>query len=404
MYRCDIAIIGGGASALAAAVEAARLGASVFILERLPRVGKKILVTGNGRCNLSNQRISIGDYSGSVDVSYVFDRFGDTVPFFASLGLYTRSDAEGRLYPISGSASSVLDALRLECEKLGVCEICNYCAVSVQKTDDGFIVLSSDGAKVQASRLIFAFGGKAAPELGTDGSSFSLVKPYEISCVPLRPALAPVKCASPLLRSVKGLRALSSVRAYSGGKLIGESRGEIQFGDGTLSGICVFELAHLMPDELCFDFLPEFRAEEVFKMLSDIRSIRGSVSLEDAFSGVLNKRLAQFFIKKCLTHSLGELASTLTGNELRALSDEIKNCRLPVCGSDYNKAQATLGGVAGSELSSSLELKKLPGAYVCGEAADVLGRCGGYNLHWAWSSGRCAGYSAAKSLGGGNNA
>jgi hypothetical protein len=404
MYRCDIAIIGGGASALAAAVEAARLGASVFVFERLARVGKKILVTGNGRCNLSNRSIAGEDYFGSVDPMPIFERFGDCVSFFASLGLYTRADAEGRLYPISGSASSVLDALRLECEKLGVCEICNYRAESLEKTQDGFLISSSDNVKALAKRVILAFGGKAAPELGTDGSAFSLIKPFGLACAPLRPALAPIKCPSPLLRSVKGLRAAAAVTAFSGGKPVGESRGEIQLGDGAVSGICVFELAHLAPDELSIDFMAEFSQQQLFGILSQLRSVRGSVTLEDAFSGLLNKRLAQFFIKKRLSLPLGELASALSDDELRALADEIKSCRLEVCGSDYGKAQATLGGVAAGELSPSLELKKLPGAYLCGEAADVLGRCGGYNLHWAWSSGRCAGYSAALSLGGQNDA
>lgn len=404
MYRCDIAIIGGGASALAAAVEAARLGVSVFILERLPRVGKKLLVTGNGRCNLSNASITDKDYFGSVATEPVFRRFGDTLPFFASLGLYTRADSEGRLYPISGSASSVLDALRLECEKLGVCEICNYRAESVTKAGADFIVTSYEGVKTQAARVIFAFGGKAAPDLGTDGSAFSLIKASGAVCAPLSPALAPIKCSSPLLRSVKGLRAAAAVKVYCGSRLVGESCGELQFGDGAVSGICVFELAHLAPDMLSLDFMPEFSSDELFSILCELRAVRAQASLDDALSGLINKRLAQFFIKKCLSRPLGDLASDLSDAELLALSEEMKACRLEAIGSDYDKAQATLGGVAGSELTPELELKKLPGAYVCGEAADVLGRCGGYNLQWAWSSGRCVGYSAAKSLGGGNNA
>lgn len=398
MYYCDIAVIGGGASALAAAIEAACGGAFVYILERLGRVGKKLLVTGNGRCNLSNENAAAESFMGDAAlIAPVLERFGDAKEFFASMGLYTRADSEGRVYPMSNAASAVLDALRLECARLGAAELCDFEAVSIEG-GDAFIITAADGRKVQARKLILAFGGKAAPKLGTDGSAFKLLKPHGITYAPLSPALSPLKCSAPELRSLKGLRAAAAVKAYGGGAYLAESRGEVQFGDGALSGICVFDMAAYAPDELSLDLMPEYSADEVYNILTNIVSCRADASAEDAFTGLFHKRVAQCLIRRVSRIPLTAPCGEIYPEVLRELAATIKDWRFPVGGGDWEKAQVTRGGIAASELSPSLELKKLPGAYACGEAVDVLGPCGGYNLHWAWASGRMAGRSALENL------
>ena len=313
------------------------------------------------------------------------------------MGLYTRTDSEGRVYPMSNTASAVLDALRLECARLGAAELCDFEAVSIDK-GEAFIITAADGRKVQARQLIFAAGGKAAPKLGTDGSAFRLLKSCGVSVTELSPALSPLKCSAGELRTLKGLRAAAAVKAYRGDKLLAESRGEVQFGDGALSGICVFDTAAYSPDELALDLMPEYSSDEVFDILNNIVSCRSDAAVEDAFTGLFHKRVAQCLIRRVSKIPLTVPRSELHDDVLRKLAVTIKDWRFPAGGGDWEKAQATLGGIAVSELTAALELKKLPGAYACGEAVDVLGPCGGYNLHWAWASGRMAGRGALEGL------
>ncbi len=398
MYYCDIAIVGGGASALAAAIEGARCGASVYILERLDRVGKKILVSGNGRCNLGNDNASAGSYIGCTRLAdAVLSAFGDTRDFFFSLGLHIRADSEGRLYPASNSASSVLDALRLECSRLGVVELCQFKVERISQ-GSGFMLFSEDGRRVQARRVIFAFGGKAAPKLGTDGCGFSLLGSFGIEYSPLFPALSPLGCKAPELRSLKGLRAACRVTALRAGRAVAESSGEIQFGDGALSGICIFDLAAHAPDTVSINLLPELTPDAAEALFSHILRVRAGAPLEDAFTGVFNRRLAQCLLRRAGYSRLSDPAADGGETLARSLAEISLNFVFSVAPSSWDRAQVSRGGVRESELTHDLELKKLPKAYVCGEAVDILGPCGGYNLHWAWSSGRCAGHNAAKTL------
>ncbi|MBR6521152.1 MAG: aminoacetone oxidase family FAD-binding enzyme [Oscillospiraceae bacterium] len=398
MYYCDIAIIGGGASALAAAIEAARGGAFVYILEKLPRVGKKLLVTGNGRCNLSNLSANTQSFCGDTRIiAPALDKFGEIVEFFESLGLYTRADNEGRLYPMSNAATAVLDALRLECTRLGATELCDFEAVSIEK-DEFFRISAADGRKVQAKKIIFACGGKAAPKQGTDGSAFKLLKPFGIKITHLSPALSPLACSAQELRALKGLRAQAAVHAYKNGDLVAQSKGEVQFGENALSGICVFDLAAFTPDELSLDLMPEYTEDDIFNILTDIISRREYATAEDAFTGLFNKRIAQCLLRRVSKLPFNAPCSEIYPDVLHDLASIIKDWRFPVGDGDWDKAQVTCGGIAADELTPELELRRLPDAYACGEALDVHGPCGGFNLHWAWASGRQAASSALAGL------
>ena len=397
MKQNNVLIIGGGASGLAAAIVAARSGAAVTLLEKNDRVGKKLLLTGNGRCNLGNLNASPASYQGDPALlDAVLSAFGDTEAFFASLGVLCRPDEAGRLYPASNAASAVLDALRLECARLGVETVCGFRAASLRREAGGFLLTAEDGRKLRTERVILAFGGKAAPKLGTDGSAFSLLTPFGVSPTRLLPALCPLRCAAPELRALKGLRAAARVRAFRGGRFVGESRGEVQFGDGALSGICVFDLAAAEPDELRLDLLPELTEAEAGVRIRAALRLRSAAPLEDGLTGLFHKRLGLLLLKRAASVPLFSPCSALSEAETEKLTRLAKSLSFPVSGGDWEKAQTTRGGIPAEVLTEALELRRLPGVFLCGEAVDVSAPCGGYNLNWAWASGRMAAAAAVE--------
>lgn len=399
MQKTDIAIIGGGASGLAAAVEAGRMGGgySICIVERLPRVGKKLLATGNGRCNLGNINATAESYMGGRDlISSVLSHSGDTINFFRELGLHVRADTEGRLYPMSNSAASVLDSLRLRARSLGISEVCGFRVTELDKMEEGFILTSETGAKISAKRVIFAAGGSAAPQMGTDGSAFELLRKLGHSTSVLKPALAPLFCTSKELKSLKGVRINAKAAALCKGEFLGAETGEIQFTDDYISGICVFDLAALEPDELSVDLLPEHSIEQTNELINELADKRAGAVWEELLTGLFPKRVGQALLKRCGIAFMNPI--TNNSPDLSRLVGLIKDWRFKVSSPGMEKAQATLGGIPAGELTCCLESKMVPGIYIAGEAVDVLGPCGGYNLNWAWVSGRCAGTAAVESL------
>ena len=239
----DIAVIGGGASGFAAAIEAktALPKARVVILEKLDRVGRKILATGNGRCNLSNINLSADHYHGSVkNVMRIIGATPSAKEFFGSIGVICTADTKGRIYPKSNSAATVLSALRLRAEELYISERCNFEATFIESTNDGFRIHSASGEKFPCRRVIVAAGGYAAPQFGTDGSVIRLLRSKGCHTTKICPAVAPLRVRPELLKGLKGVRAKGRVMAYSAGRLLKEEVGEIQFTENALSGICVF--------------------------------------------------------------------------------------------------------------------------------------------------------------------
>jgi len=391
----DIAIIGGGASGLAAALTAARQGAAVAILEKLPRVGKKLLATGNGRCNLGNLSADLGHFHGSVDVAPVLDAFSGEISFFRSLGLVARPDEAGRLYPASGQAQSVLDALRLQCAARGAQEICGFTVREILPQDDGFLLISEDGGTVRARRVILAAGGKAGPQYGTDGEGLRLAETLGHAVTKLYPALGPVSVLPQSVRALKGLRVQAKVTAFRDGKALFSEEGQVQFSDGVLSGICVFNLSAHRPDALSLDLIPW--CEDAAGLVAEIAGQRVSFALEDFLTGLLPKRIGQALLKVCTDLPLTAPVSALGDVAQDALAALLKDWRFPVLpGTNWKAAQVTAGGVA--DVLSTLESAVVPGLYFAGEILDVHGDTGGFNLRWAWASGGLAGINAAEGL------
>ena len=399
----DLLIIGGGASGLAAAVTAKALGVErIAILEKLPRVGKKLLATGNGRCNLSHTGITAGDYRGSVDTTPILQGFGDVKAFFENLGLYTRTDDAGRMYPYSMTATAVLDAFRLRMREDGIEELCGT-EVTELACSDGLWTAKTADTSYTAPYIIFAAGGHAAPKLGTDGSAWRLLENLGIPVVSPTPNLCPVLSDAAMLRPLKGLRVKGEISLYDRDDCVAAETGEVQFTEKALSGICVFDLSGSIDTSRLQDFwflldpLPEIGID-LESMLYTLQGTRYGMTCEEMLSGLLPKPLIRLILKNA--HILPDSScSELNGREIRMLTVAARSLHFPVRGlAGFEQAQATRGGVPGSALDTHLQVKAQPGLYVTGEAADVHSICGGYHLYWCWASGAAAAADIAKKL------
>ena len=411
-YDIDIAVVGGGAAGLAAAVAAGReLGGrgTVALFDAQPRCGKKLLATGNGRCNLTNRSAKPSCYH-TDDVqalSRVFSgvNVDDTISFFETLGLICREEDEGRIYPSCGQASAVLDLLRLELARLHIPEVCGCRVEKIRRTEDGFLMSGSLG-EIHAKSVIITCGGKAAPNLGGVDWGYDLLRSLGHSVTGLNPSLCPIPVQSPHLSSLKGIRAhaRASIRDERG-EIYADS-GEVQFGDKALSGIVLFQLssaaANVRSGQLRveLDMLPERDKEELIAMLNRRRVLLSHLTLENFLTGVFNKRVGMCVLKEAGMTPLSRSVSELSDSDIRRISSVIKGWRFPVNGkAPWNSAQVTSGGVRLSEFDGlTMQSRRCRGLYAAGEVLNVDGICGGFNLQWAWSSGILAGRSCAHAL------
>ncbi len=410
MERVKVGVVGGGASGIMAAIAAARQGAAVVLLERGERIGRKILMTGNGRCNLGNRVLSEREYY-SGDRARLADwlgKFGteDTVHFFEGLGLRIK-DRDGYLYPACEQASAVLDVLRTELKVLKV-EIVAGCRIGgIHKGRDGKIVLESDRGEFLFDRVILACGGKAAPRTGSDGSGYRLASLLGHTITPTVPALVQLRCREEYFKAVAGVRTDAEISIYRRGKCVAAERGELQLVEYGISGIPVFQLSRragylLREDgeaEAVLNLLPDFGPDDMERLIEDRSPLRRGRTVEEFFTGLLHKKIMMLFIK------LSELKPAMPAEEApqEALGRVYRLCRewrVHVTGSNsYEHAQVTAGGVDLREVTENLESVKMPGVYFSGEMLDVDGRCGGYNLQWAWCSGYLAGSAAGSRKG-----
>ena len=409
-----IAVIGGGASGLACAIEIMRKvknkdDVKVTILERLPRVGKKILVTGNGRCNLTNVNASVENYRGDAYFTeYALGKFSpqSNIEFFNSLGLYTRTEDEGRVYPLSNQASSVLDALRFECARLGIETVCDYRAVHLKTVDTGVTTKIIVNNRDRFDYVVVACGGMACKVHGTDGDAYDLLKMFGHKIVSPAPALVSLNCDE-FTKALKGVRSICKMNLIIDGEKALENYGEVQFTDYGLSGIPIMQLSRFVsvsPSNNIYielDTTPDFSAEEIRKYLYSRRSIDKGLC-ENMLSGIMNKQLCIVLMKECDIQANGRI-NELTDNEIEKLADIIKCWRIKIKNSrSFDYAQVTAGGADCSQFNEkTMESTLVSNVFCCGEALNIDGDCGGYNLQWAWSSGRIAGSTIAERI---NNA
>ncbi len=402
-----IVVIGGGASGIMAAITAAREGADVTILEHKDRIGKKILSTGNGRCNFTNMdqkpeyyRSDIADFPWKVVSRFPVE---DVIRFFQELGIHSRS-RDGYLYPFSDQASAVLDVLRMEVERLGIHVVTSVNVNKVFSGKKGFQIQTNQG-KYSADRLIIATGSKAAPVTGSDGSGYELAKSFGHHLVAVVPALVQLKCKENFYKSISGIRIQGKVSIYVDGTFCSSDTGEIQLTNYGISGIPVFQVSRYAAKGIhnkqkvtaVLDFMPDFPEEEFKLYLKNRILYHPEREMEDYFTGLFNKKIAGLFVKLAGL-DLKRKAGTLNENELNALVKCIKTFETKVIDTNgFENGQICAGGVSVDEVNvKTLESKIIPGLYFAGELLDVDGICGGYNLQWAWSSGFVAGKEASK--------
>lgn len=381
----DTAIIGGGAAGLAAAIFSARREKNVLLLERLPRVGKKILSTGNGRCNITNKNIDISRYHGT-DASFAEKALtafplSETISFFESMGLLLTEGENGKLYPKSLQASSVLDLMRIELSCLGISETVDAFVTSIEKNKDGFSIATEDERTFSAKTVIMATGGKAAPSMGTDGQGYSLVQKFGHTVVTPLPSLVQIKTEPPM-RALKGVKHIGKVSLFVDGALIHIEKGEILFTDYGLSGPPVFNLSRYASEAVrqnkkvraVINFFPDYTPEALFSLLEERKKALPHLDGEAFLIGLMPKLLGREITKRA--RDFYDLSGLLSAFPLKVTGV------MP-----WANAQVTAGGIATRDVDPlTMESRLCPGIYFCGEILDIDGDCGGFNLQWAWSS------------------
>ena len=404
--KTEIAVIGGGASGLMAAITAKKSGKEVVILERKDRILKKVLITGNGRCNITNVNANISNYFGKniSSVENILNRFTpqDTMDFFNGLGIVCNEENRGKVYPLSGQASSVVDALRFEAEKLGIKIETEFYVRKIEKDGFKFKIYSEDRKKIEAGRVILAAGGQSYPELGSNGSGFELAKELGHSVTKLSPSIVQLKTEKNQVKGLQGIKTDVAVTAYGDNKKICTYDGELLFTDYGISGNVVFNISFVMPlyknVEFEIDFMEKFDYNELYEMLKERKKIMSHLTMENYFNGMINKKLGQFLSKVSGIEKLSKPVKDLSDSDIRKLCTVLKKYRMKILETTgFKNAQVTAGGVSLDEVNiETLESKIVKGLYFSGEVLDVYGECGGFNLQWAWASGYIAGENAAK--------
>lgn len=394
------AIVGGGAAGLMCGCIAGRNNPDkrIIVIERDNRVGKKILVSGNSRCNLTNMTATKDNYNGSFEgLSNLLQNYPPQkiVDYFESIGLMTMVDNEKRVYPLCRQASAVLSVLRNELKRQKVEEICDTEVISIAKDKNGYKIKCADKI-IEAEKVIIATGGKNNYAQKVIGDTFAVSKSLSHKITPLSPSLCPVKVKSDLMKSLKGIRALGEVTAVINGKNVRSDKGEIQFTSDGLSGICVFNISGIINKsdnaKVIVKLLCDYSFAEIKDMLANRINLNKNENVQELFTGLFHKNIGIALLKTAKIDT-NKLASKLSNQEINSLANVIDKWTFDaVKCNDFSSAQVTRGGVATSEIDPhTFESKLHKGVYICGEALDVDGDCGGFNLQFAFSSGMCVG-------------
>ncbi len=398
-----VGIIGAGASGMVAALSAAENpNVNVILMERQTRVGRKLLSTGNGRCNLSNLHAVSGGYHGENPdfVQPAIRAFPPeaTLQWFGGLGLYTVAEDSGKVYPYSDQANSVVDVLRLNLYKPNITLKLGFEVEKVHRTQTGFAVTAGEET-LHCDKLIIACGGLAGSKLGGTLSGYKLFASLGHKSTRLRPSLVQIKTSWGSVVALKGVRANCHVQILKDGQLYHQSSGELQFTEQGISGPVVFEISR----DVCYgpgewtarlDFLPDWSEQQLLQEL--LRRSETNLSMDELLTGILHNRLGRVLTKAAGVQ--GANACQLNTQAAEDLCRAVKSLEIALTEPlGMDSAQVTAGGVRTEQFDSqTMESCSVPGLYACGEVLDIDGDCGGYNLQWAWSSGRLAGLSAGK--------
>lgn len=401
-----IIVVGAGASGLIAAIFAKKCGNDVTILEKNEICGKKILATGNGRCNFWNEDQSIEHYRSSdfCKISEILNTYNrqEILNFFKNIGIEAKIK-NGYYYPFSNQAVSMQKALMLEVEKQGIKIQFKKEVIDVKKIDDKFEIITKSGDRIISDRIILSTGSKAAPKTGSDGIGYEISKNFGHSIIEPLPALVQLKAKEPFLKEWEGIRADVLIKLYEEDKIIAEERGEIQLTNYGISGICVFNLSGRVARGLeknkkevveinFLDGLNILNENEFIEWMDKRNEVVKNRTIFELLEGVLNYKLVNVLLK--ITGIRNQYKwEELDDIKRKLLAKNIVNFRLNITGTNsFDKAQVCSGGIPLSEINThTMESKKMNGLYITGEVLDVDGDCGGYNLEWAWITGMIAG-------------
>lgn len=405
MGKNKVIVIGGGASGMVAAIFAARNGGKVTILEKKDRVGRKVLATGNGRCNLSNRKVSLDKYHSTSKrlkiCENILKQFSlqDTIEFFEKLGLVVVELEDGKLYPRSLQANSVVNVLRHELNKLKI-DIVYDSDVKNIEIEHNIRVITQD-KKYYCNTLIMATGGKSYPDLGSNGSGFKLASKLGHDITMVFPSLVQLKTDYPYLKHLKGTKIDGTIEIVDeSNHSLRKEFGEILFTDYGISGPPVLQVSRHgamrhykgLDTYVLIDLMSEYSRDQLGELILRRLTNLAYKSVLDSFTGMINSRLI-IPVLKAADIDINKKAGDITKIERNKIVDTLKEMRMKVIGTNqWNQSQVTAGGINLNEINAkTLESKIIKNLFFCGEILDIDGDCGGYNLQWAFSSGAIAG-------------
>lgn len=393
-----------------AAISAARLGAHVTILEKNPRVGKKILATGNGRCNFTNVNAGYSCYSsenpGFVQKALSDFTASDAISFFEELGIQHKVEEMGKVFPMSDQASSILDVLLYELNRLGVNIICDSNVVDIIPENGSFILKTKDGNKYRGDSVVLAPGGKAMPSSGSDGYGYDLALKLGHTMTDTFPALVQLMLEGDYFKRIDGVKFIGTAEIIDNNGSVIKDRGDILFTNYGVSGPPVLQISRKAGEllksgkqaTLKISILDTISKEEVTDLIDRRFKTDLNKTVEFSFVGLINKRLIPVVLLQAGISDLKRPVSGITSKERDRIAEILTDWRFNIRGTkSWPSAQVTAGGINTREIEeNTMESLLVKGLYFAGEIMDVDGMCGGYNLQWAWSSGFIAGRSAAK--------
>jgi len=405
MSQTEVYVIGGGASGLVAAIVAKRNGAQVTILERNHRIGKKILATGNGRCNYTNVLANPTDYNNPDFVQQALTYFppARAITFFEQLGIVPKVENEGKAYPLSEQASSIVDVLLYEINRLNIKVIANAFVKNINYSNQKFNIYLENRQHFIADKVIVATGGRAMPKSGSDGNGYDLARALGHTVTNTFPSIVKLKLDSPYLRHLEGIKMPTQVDLMVEDKVIQSEYNDIIFGNYGISGPAILDISRKALDIWHSGKSPEVRLQLITTLSRQDIVERFQTAeykpIDASLVGLIHKRYISAIIKEAGIEKQNTLVKDLSKTELNRLIDLLFDWRFKITGSkSFHDAQATAGGVSLKEIdSATMESTIVPNLYFCGEVMDIDGRCGGFNLQWAWSSGFIAGEQAARS-------